>query len=334
MADPAERLLALLSLLQRRIRWSGPELADQLGVTTRTVRRDIERLRNLGYPVDAAPGIDGGYQLGAGGDLPPLLLDDDEATAVAVALGASTATAALGIDDIALAALAKLHRLLPPRIRTRVQALTTTTDLLAHPLEIVAPGVLVTLATAIEAEERVLLSYEDRQARRSKRRVDPYRLVATARRWYLVAFDIDRDDWRTFRADRIDDASPTGHRFMPVDEPADAARMVSEAITTAPYRFQATIRFEAPADELRRRVPPTVGSITDDGHGTATLRTGADHLPSLAGHLIALDLPFEVLEPPELRQHMRHLGHDLTRLHRVPDSGPPIGEKPPRPPRG
>ena len=315
VADPAERLLALLSLLQRRVRWTGPELAHELGVTTRTVRRDVDRLRNLGYPVDAAPGIDGGYQLGVGGDLPPLLLDDDEATAVAVALGASTATAALGIEDIALAALAKLHRLLPPRIRARVQALTTTTDLLARPPEAVAPGVLVALASAIEGTERVLLSYEDREGRRSERRVEPYRLVATDRRWYLVAFDLDRHDWRTFRADRITDASPTGHRFAPADDPPDAPRMVSEAITTAPYRFQATIRFEATAAELRRLVPPTVGSITADGEGAAILRTGADHLPSLAGHLVALGLLFEVLEPPALREHMHRLGQDLSHLH-------------------
>jgi predicted DNA-binding transcriptional regulator YafY len=314
VADPAERLLALLSLLQRRVRWTGPQLADQLGVTTRTVRRDIDRLRNLGYPVDAAPGAEGGYQLGRGGDLPPLLLDDDEATAVAVALGASTATAALGIEDIALAALAKLHRLLPPRIRSRIQALTTTTDLLAYPAEAVAPGVLADLAAAIEIEERVLLTYADREGRRSERRVDPYRLVATNRRWYLLAFDIDRDDWRTFRADRVEEARPTGHRFDPVERP-DAARMVSEAISTAPYRFPATIRIEAPADELRRRIPPTVGVITDDGHTGAVLRIGSDHLPSLAGHLVALDLPFEVVDPPELREHLHRLGQALTHRH-------------------
>lgn len=186
VADPSERLLALLSLLQRRVRWTGPELADQLGVTTRTVRRDVDRLRNLGYPVDATPGVEGGYQLGSGGDLPPLLFDDDEATAVAVALGASTATAALGIEDIALAALAKLHRLLPPRIRSRVQSLSTTTDLLASPGEAVAPGLLVAVATAIDVDERMVLLYADREGRRSERRIDPYRLVATNRRWYLV----------------------------------------------------------------------------------------------------------------------------------------------------
>lgn len=314
VSDPAERLLAMLSLLQRRVRWTGPELADELGVTTRTVRRDVDRLRNLGYPVDASPGVDGGYQLGIGGDLPPLLLDDDEATAVAVALGTSTATAALGIEDIALAALAKLHRLLPPRVRSRVHALTTTTDLLAYAGEAVAPRILVGLATAIDSEERVLLTYADREGRRSERRVEPYRLVATNRRWYLLAFDVDRDDWRTFRVDRVEEAKPTGHRFDPVERP-DAASMVSEAISTSPYRFRATIRIEASADDLRRRIPATVGTITDDGHTGSVLRTGADHLPSLAGHLVALGLPFEVLEPPELREYLRQLGSVLTRRH-------------------
>ena len=315
MADPSERLLALLSLLQRRVRWTGPELADQLGVTTRTVRRDIDRLRNLGYPVDAAPGIEGGYQLGSGRDLPPLLLDDDEATAVAVALGASTATVALGIEDIALAALAKLHRLLPPRVRARVQALTSATDLLAYPPDVVAPSVLVALAGAIDAHERVSLTYADRMGRRTERRIDPYRLVSTNRRWYLLAFDVDAEVWRTFRADRIGEAVPTGHRFVPVEEPPDAPRMVSEAISIAPYRFQATVSIEASADELRRRIPPTVGSVADEGPSRAILRTGADYLPSLAGHLIALDLAFEVLEPPELRQYLHRVGRDLARRH-------------------
>lgn len=240
MADPSERLLALLSLLQRRHRWTGSELADQLGVTTRTVRRDVDRLRNLGYPVDAAPGLSGGYQLGVGGSLPPLLLDDDEATAVAVALGASTAAATLGIEDVALAALAKLHRLLPPRIRSRVQTLSTTTDLLMSPGEAVAPSLLVTLAAAIHGDERVNLTYADRDGRWSERRVEPYRLVATNRRWYLVAFDLDRGGWRTFRVDRVEHAEPTGHRFVAGERP-DAARMVSEAISTAPYRYQATV---------------------------------------------------------------------------------------------
>lgn len=314
MADPAERLLTLLSLLQRRARWTGPELADRLGVTTRTVRRDVDRLRNLGYPVDAAPGLDGGYQLGIGGTLPPLLLDDDEATAVVVALAASTATSLFGIEDIALAALAKLDRLLPPRIRSRVKAVSTVTDLLTPPGEAVVPSLLVALAAAIEADERVIVTYADRDGRRTERRVEPYRLVVTNRRWYLVAFDLDRSDWRTLRVDRIEDARPTGHRFTPRERP-DATHMVSEAISTAPYRYQARVHFQVPAAELRKRIPPTVGSITDDGTA-AVLRTGADHLPSLAGHLVALEIPFEVLEPPELRDYLRRLGQTLARRHR------------------
>lgn len=284
-----------------------------LGVTTRTVRRDVDRLRNLGYPVDAAPGADDGYQLGVGGHLPPLLLDDEEATAVAVALAASTAAATLGIEDVAIAALAKLHRLLPPRIRTRVQTLSTATDLLTSQGQAVAPSLLVVLAVAIDGDERVILIYADREGRRSERRVEPYRLVVTNRRWYLVAFDLDRAEWRTFRVDRIEQANPTGHRFAPGTRP-DATRMVSEAISTAPYRYRATVRFSVPAAELRRRIPPTVGSITHDG-AAALLRIGADHLASLAGHLVALDIPFEVLDPPELREHLRRLGQDLARNH-------------------
>lgn len=326
MASTSARLLRLLSLLQSRPYWGGPELADRLGVTTRTVRRDVTRLRDLGYPVDAAPGEAGGYRLGIGGDLPPLLLDDDEATAIAVSLGVTTGGAVRGLEQPALAALTKLDRLLPPRLRARVDAVRSATVTLGGPGasdDAVDADVLVTLAQACDGHERVTCAYADRGGHRTERRLEPYRLVATGRRWYLLAFDLDRQDWRTFRVDRVAEAHPTGHRFTPVPDPPDAATAVSEGISTAPYRYQAVIAFPTTsAAELGRRVPPTVGTIRPRRGGGALLRTGSDHLAALAGHLVALDLPFEVVEPPELRRHLAGVASRLRAPKRATTPSP------------
>ena len=321
MADPSERLLRLLSLLQRRQRWSGPELADRLAVTTRTVRRDVDRLRSLGYPVDAEPGVEGGYRLAAGADLPPLLLDDDEATAVALALATSTGGAVAGIGEPALAALAKLDRVLPDRLLRRVATLRASTSVLAGPTaDDVDPDVLVVLAQACDGHERVALAYQDREGQRTDRRVEPHRLVATGRRWYLVAADVDRGAWRSFRVDRIGSATATGHRFTPAVDAPDPVAFVGEAITASPYGHRAVVRFDVPAEVLAAQVPPTVGTVTPDGDG-CTLVVGADRLADLAGHLIALDLPFEVVEPAELRTHLRDVADRLATAH--PPTGPP-----------
>ncbi len=315
MTDTARRLLQLLSLLQRRARWGGPELAERLGVTTRTVRRDVDRLRSLGYPVDAEPGVDGGYRLGTGADLPPLLLDDDEATAIAVALGVSTGGAVRGLEQPSLAALAKLDRVLPARLRREVGSLRASVVTLAPPADEVDADLLVTLAQACDGSERLALSYLDRQDRATDRRVEPYRLVSTGRRWYLLAHDLDRDDWRTFRVDRVRAARRTGHRFAPRPDPPDPLALVGDAITTAPYRHRAVVVIAAPPEVVRARVPPTVGRVERDGEG-ARLTVGSDDLAALAGHLVALDLPFEVLEPEALRAHLRATGRRLTAAHR------------------
>ena len=312
--DTSARLLRLLSLLQSRPDWNGPELAERLGVTTRTVRRDVDRLRQLGYPVDASPGVAGGYRLGTGANLPPLLFDDDEATAVAFALNASAGGAVRGMEEPALAALAKLDRLLPPRLRHRVAALQETTVRLDRRADDVDASLLVVIAQASAAQERVSLSYRDREGRVSERRVEPYRLVCTGRRWYLVAHDLDRAAWRTFRVDRIAEAVRTGHRFRLV-EPPDAAALVSEAISVAPYRYVARIVIDAPAEEVARRVPPTVGVVEPDGLDRAVLTTGADDLDLLAGHLVGLGLSFEALEPPELRARLRRVARSLATSH-------------------
>lgn len=284
-------------------------LADHLGVTTRTVRRDIDRLRTLGYPVAAAPGVAGGYRLGAGGNLPPLLLDDDEAVAIAVALSASAA-AVDGVEQSALAALTKIDRLMPARLRGRVMAIRSSTVSLAPPTDAVNPDVLVALAQGCQGNERMTISYRPRDGKAAERRIDPYRLAATGRRWYLLARNIDRDAWRTYRVDRIEQARLTGHRFTPLEIP-DVAMMVSESITTAPYRYRAVIVVEMPQHELAKRVPPTVGLVAPHPRG-AKLTVGADSLDAMAAHLVALGTGFEVLEPHELREHMANLGARLT----------------------
>jgi predicted DNA-binding transcriptional regulator YafY len=308
------RLLQLLSLLQRRPFWGGAELADRLGVTTRTVRRDVHRLRDLGYPVDAVAGEGGGYELGVGGALPPLLLDDDEATAIAVSLGLSTGSAVRGIEGPALAALAKLDRLLPPPLRARVEALRSSTITLGPPEDPVDADVLVALAQSCDGNERIVASYRDRDGRSSERRLEPYALVATGRRWYLFGFDLDRADWRTFRADRMDDVRRTGHRFVPRADAPDAATTVGRSITTAPYRHQAVVSFPStPVTTLRRRVPPTVGVVSSDGGEGSVLATGSDDLVSLALHLAAIGEDFVVVEPDELRRTVRGLAARLRR---------------------
>jgi predicted DNA-binding transcriptional regulator YafY len=312
MADTPGRLLRLLSLLQQRALWTGPELAERLGVTTRTVRRDVDRLRGLGYAVDAGPGVAGGYRLGTGASLPPLLLDDDEATAIAIALGVSAGGAVEGVEELALAALAKLDRLLPAHLRARVDAVRRTTLPLGG-ADRVAADVLVTVARAAADQERLEIGYVDRDGRRSERRVDPYRLLSTGRRWYLVAHDVDRADWRTLRADRITHVRPTGHRFR-LEDPPDAVELVSRASGVSPYRHVARVVVDATPAALRAKVPPTVGVVEAHGDG-ALLTVGADDLHFLAGHLVALDLPFEVLEPAALREVLARAGRRLSAVH-------------------
>jgi predicted DNA-binding transcriptional regulator YafY len=312
MSDTAGRLLRLLSLLQQRTDWSGPELAERLGVTTRTVRRDVDRLRTLGYPVDAGPGTTGGYRLGIGPSVPPLLLDDDEVTAVAIALGLTAGGAVRGIEEPALAALAKLDRLLPTHLRARVEAVRSTT-LPLDTADAVVGSVLITLARAAADRERVRIRYVDREGRETDRRVDPFRLVSTGRRWYLVALDVTRDEWRTLRVDRIADIAPTGHHFELGSTP-DAIDFVSRASGVAPYRYAARVVVHASPETVLAMVPPTVGRVEPHDRG-ALLTVGGDSLTSLAGHLVALDLPFEALDPPELRTLLHRMGARLVATH-------------------
>lgn len=256
MTDTAGRLLRLLALLQRRPSWTGQELADRLGIETRTVRRDVERIRNLGYRIDSTTGTAGGYRLGVGTDMPPLLLDEDEAMAVAVLLGVSAGVAVPGIERATLATLARVDRLLPPRLQRQVKALRAATVPLMGHVDTVPAAQLASLAQACEGHELVSFGYSSREGARTTRRVEPHRLVATDRRWYLVAYDLDRNDWRTFRVDRAKAVRLTGHTFIPRPL-ADPGRLVAEAISAAGYRYRAVVRFDATVGEVSRRVPRT-----------------------------------------------------------------------------
>ena len=313
MLETSSRLLRLLSVLQSKPNWTGPELAERLGVTVRTVRRDVDRLRALGYAVEAQPGVAGGYRLGVGAAMPPLLLDDDEAAAVALALLASANSVVRGIEEPALAALAKLDRMLPPRLRERVRAVQSATVQLKRPGHLDA-ATLVTIAQASAGQVLLRMTYVDREGRETERRVEPYRLVSTGWRWYLVAHDLDRDDWRTFRVDRMVTVSPSGHRFRRREEP-DAAELVRRAVSIAPYRITARVAIDAPVEEVERRFPPTVGVTESDGQGGSVFTTGADRLEDMVGYLVSLDLPFVVLEPPELRERIREVGARLVDVH-------------------
>src|SRR6516225_7448755 len=227
VTDTAGRLLRLLPLLTARPSWRGDELAARLGVTTRTVRRDIDRLRELGYPVHAVPGRQGGYALGPGGArLPPLLLDEDSAVAVALGLRAAAADPALrGSQEAAARAAAAIDQVLPPRLRRRVEALTVATVPMVPAEPSIEPNDLALIALACQQGERVRFAYRDGAGQDSRRHVEPYRLVWSGRRWYLVARDLDKGEWRSFRLDRMTGARPTGARSRPADPP-NAARFV------------------------------------------------------------------------------------------------------------
>ncbi|MEV8587459.1 YafY family protein [Streptomyces sp. NPDC051180] len=315
MLETSARLLRLLSLLQAHREWSGPDLAERLGVTSRTVRRDVERLRELGYPVHASPGTGGGYQLGAGAELPPLLLDDEEAVAVAVGLRAAAGQGVEGIGESSVRALAKLEQVLPGRLRRRISALNAfTVPMLRTPKERVDPAVLTELANACRDGERLRFAYRDHAGATTRRTVEPHRLVCSERRWYLVAWDPDRGDWRTFRADRIEPTPPHGPRFPPREPPAeDLAAYVSRGVSGTAYAAEATVRLLVPLAEAAAVVGPMDGTLEADGEDRCLLRTGAHSLDVLVIHVSLMGFAFEVVEPPELTERIRALRDRLSR---------------------
>lgn len=310
MLETSARLLRMLALLQTPRNWTGSELADRLGVSARTVRHDIDRLRSLGYPVNAARGSAGGYRLGAGAELPPLLLDDDEAVAVAVGLRPAAGGSIAGIGESALLALSKLENVLPSRLRRRVNTLHTYT--LTVPPDragpSVNPGVLSLIAGLCRDHERLRFDYESHSGSATRREVEPYTLVNWGRRWYLVAYDVDRSDWRTFRVDRIEPKIPTGPRFAPRDLPfEDVASYVSRNVSAAAWRHRARVIVHAPAAVVAERINPAVGTVQPLDEATCVLNTGADTVETLAIYLSLLGVDFTVTEPPELVAYLGQL---------------------------
>ena len=296
-------MLSLLSLLQSHRFWPGDELATRLEVSGRTLRRDIERLRDLGYVVDASRGVAGGYQLRAGGQLPPLLLEDDEAVAIAAGLRSAAAGSVGGLEATSVQALAKVVALMPPRLRRRMDALATQTDT-PGPWSngpTVDAGVLTTLAQACRDDEAVTFGHTTRTGDSSRRRVEPHRLVSLGRRWYLVAWDRDRQDWRSFRVDRVSDPAPTGQRFRPRDLPEDdAVAFVEAGFRRIPQRYAVSVHVDAPAERVRRTVWRH-GEVTPDGDDACRLVMNVDSLEWPLTVLAQVGAPFVVESPDELR---------------------------------
>jgi predicted DNA-binding transcriptional regulator YafY len=316
--ETSARLLRLLSILQQRRDWSGPQLADRLGVTVRTVRRDVDRLRELGYPVHATVGNVGGYRLGAGTSMPPLLLDDEEAVAVAVGLRTAASGTVAGIEETSVRALTKLEQILPPRLRHRVSALSAATVSANRPGAVVSAEVLTTLAGACRDHQRLRIDYRSHDGTESLRLVEPHKLVHAGRRWYLVAFDVDRDDWRTFRVDRLRPWTPPGPRFVPRTPPAEnIGAYASWAVGVQQYRYRARFTMHAPADQVAAKVSAEAGLIEALDEHSCTLRSGSNSLDGLALHITLLGFDFTVHEPPELIERFRILHERMNRA--LPD---------------
>lgn len=315
--DAAERLLKLLGLLEGRIDWTAEELGRRLEVTTRTIRRDITRLRSLGYPVQAVAGPGGGYRLGAGGKLPPLLLDDDEALAVALGLRVSTITAVGGLEEASLSAMAKLEHVLPARLRSRLEDVSdATTSTLVRSRTEVDHKTLSMVASTIRNKERLRCGYVDGEGRRTERHIEPVRLVHTGRRWYLVAFDLNRDDWRTFRLDRVSRVTPTGLRAKSRRGP-DPVQLVQRGITIDAWKHSASVVLHCPAHFAERIIAPTVGTVEEIDDQRCRLVIGADEMKWLAHYLLSLEVDFEVEEPDELQVELASIGQSLLNRYGV-----------------
>lgn len=303
MSETTSRILQLLGLLQSRRVWTGEELAERLGVTTRSVRRDVERLRDLGYPVHASKGHGGGYQLGAGAALPPLLLDPEEAVAMAVCLRLAAGGTVAGVGESALRALSKLDQVMPSKLRSQVAAVHDSTVTLMAPTSDtpVEPEVLMTLARACRDHEHVATGYVDIRGNATQRRIEPYQLVTTGRRWYLLAYDRDKQDWRSLRLDRMNDVRAQGSTFVPREAP-DAAAYVRRSISSSPYRYIARVHFSAPESVVAQHFSPSSAMIEPDGPDACVVTAGADDPERMVLYFAAVGCDFRVLSPVEVIQ--------------------------------
>jgi predicted DNA-binding transcriptional regulator YafY len=302
VANTSSRTLRLLSLLQSQRYWPGAELADRLEVSVRTLRRDVDRLRELGYPVAGARGVDGGYQLAAGASLPPLALDDEEAVALAVGLQAATASAVATMAEPSLRALAKVIQVMPVRLRRRVDALRamTVTASWAPVLDGPDPSMLLAAAQACRAGEGLALGYTAADDARTERRVEPHRLVCIGKRWYLVAYDLDRLAWRNFRLDRISSMTADGRRFRQRDLPAaDAADYVRQSISAAPMNHDVRAVLNCPAAIARLRLGRWADLMELPGD-RCLLEIRTESLQWAATALGRVEVDVSDVEPPEL----------------------------------
>ncbi len=330
MSSPSTRVLRLLSLLQSRREWSGPELGERLEVDVRTLRRDVDRLRDLGYTVTSSAGPGGGYRLGQGKVTPPLLLDDDEAVAVAVALCASAGTAS-DVGDVALRALAKIDQVLPPRARRKLGAIEIATTTLSGSRS-VDLGVLATLASSCHDQVEVRFAYEGANGAASRRTVEPLRLVLASggRRWYLAAWDVAREDFRTFRVDRVASVEVAEHprRFVARTPPGGIEAYVASSITTAPYQYRARLAVEGSVEELARKVPSWVGTLEPLSTNRSVLTVGGDCFDSLVALSLHAGVDFELLDPPELAPLFEERAARLMRAARSMRRGRRAARKP------
>lgn len=303
MARPqTARLLRLLSLLQNRREWTGEELAERLEVTGRTVRRDIRELRDLGYPIEGTVGLAGGYRLTSGRDLPPLLLEDEEAIAIAAALRTAAGSGLAGVDEAATSALAKLEQLLPARLRHQIDAAAQATTAIAVPgAPVLDPATLGVVAAACRDREILAFGYRTRGGAPGRRRVEPRSLIAVTGLWYLVAFDLDRDGWRSYRLDRMTAPAPTRVRFTPRALPsASPADFLRQSLRGAPYRYRLTVTVPLPAAAVRARLPRIMPSrIEEIDERTSRLELGDDAGAPLLADLARLDADVVLEGDPE-----------------------------------
>jgi predicted DNA-binding transcriptional regulator YafY len=314
MLQTSARLLRLLTLLQARRFWSGAELSERLEVTDRTLRRDVDRLRSLGYPVHSTSGTAGGYSLGAGASLPPLMLDDDEGIAVAVGLQTAVGGSLAGIEDASQRALTKLEQVLPRRLRKRLSALRASIVRLADSGPTVELSVVSQLAAACSEQRELRFKYSARTAADSEREVEPHRIAHVDRRWYLVAWCKQRADWRTFRVDRIQPPIQSGATFTPRASPDDdVAAYVTRSVSSSPYQFKASVIVHAPLTAARAQLPASSGLLEALGPERCRFTTGANSLCAIAGWLGMLGFEFEVEQPAELREELREFSARLER---------------------
>jgi predicted DNA-binding transcriptional regulator YafY len=295
MLRTSHRVLRLLSLLQSQRHWSGADLSQRLDVDPRTLRRDVDRLRELGYPIHASSGPGGGYALGAGSSLPPVLLEDDEAVAVAVALRTAAASVAQ-MEETAIGLLAKLDQWLPARLRRRASALYQVTVSLPCHHQALPVEDLTAIAVACRDGFRLRIDYADRQGKPSKRSIEPLRLAHSGSRWYLLAWDLQREDWRTFRVDRIGRLTTTGTRFAARAFPGDIAEYLSRSITQPPARHRARIRLHAAAETLAPQLPAWCGVLHAQDATHCLLETGIESAAELLAQLAFLGIEFELID--------------------------------------